>query len=71
MKKKMYLLLLAVLSLSMVFVAGCGSDTSSAGDKVKISYAIWDKNQKPAMDAIAEEFHKENPNITVEIQVIP
>ncbi len=71
MRKKIFVFALAVLTLCMMLVAGCGSNSSSSGDNVKISYAIWDKNQKPAMDAIAEEFHKENPNITVEVQVIP
>ncbi|MFD0670966.1 ABC transporter substrate-binding protein [Cohnella sp. GCM10027633] len=38
---------------------------------VEISYTIWDKIQQPAMEAIAAEFTKENPNIKVKVEVIP
>ena len=71
MQKKYYVLTLVLLVFGMMMFAGCGQESSSGSGNVKITYAIWDKNQKPGMDAIAEEFHKENPEITVEVQVIP
>lgn len=39
--------------------------------KVNLTYAIWNAAQKPAMDAIIAAFQAKNPNITVEVQVVP
>ena len=38
------------------------------GEAVTIRYALWDANQQPAYQACADEFHKQNPNITVKIE---
>jgi len=35
---------------------------------VTIRYGLWDSNQQPAYQACADEFHKQNPNITVKIE---
>ncbi|MFJ4223916.1 ABC transporter substrate-binding protein [Microbacterium sp. NPDC089695] len=59
----------AVLALSACS-SSAGGDASSGGD-VTLSYAIWDENQKPAMEEIAAAFEKENPNVTIDIQVTP
>ncbi|MDN3444249.1 sugar ABC transporter substrate-binding protein [Microbacterium sp. APC 3901] len=59
----------AVLALSACSSSTAGGD-SSGGD-VTLSYAIWDENQKPAMEDIAAAFEKENPNVTIDIQVTP
>lgn len=59
----------AVLTLSACSSASPG-EGSSGGD-VTLSYAIWDENQKPAMEDIAAAFTKENPNVTIDIQVTP
>ena len=59
----------AVLALSACS-SSTGGDTSSGGD-VTLSYAIWDENQKPAMEEIAAAFEKENPNVSIDIQVTP
>jgi multiple sugar transport system substrate-binding protein len=59
----------AVLALSACS-SSAGGDSSSGGD-VTLSYAIWDENQKPAMEEIAAAFEKENPNVKVDIQVTP
>ncbi len=40
---------------------------ASAGG-VEIRYQLWDSNQQPAYQACADEFHKQNPNITVKIE---
>ena len=59
----------AVLALSACS-SSSGGESSSGGD-VTLSYAIWDENQKPAMEDIAAAFEKENPNVTIDIQVTP
>ena len=59
----------AVLAFSACS-SSAGGESSSGGD-VTLSYAIWDENQKPAMEDIAAAFEKENPNVTIDIQVTP
>lgn len=36
--------------------------------KGTITYGLWDSNQLPAYQQCADDFHKANPNITVEIE---
>ena len=43
----------------------------ASGEEVTLSYAIWDKNQAPAMESIAEKFTEQNPNIKVKVEVTP
>src|SRR6478609_8023944 len=69
----------AVLTPLLVLgLAACGQSSGGAtadaqpeSGPVTISYGIWDKNQMPAMQKIADEFHAANPNVTVKIQVTP
>lgn len=72
--------LLALAALGPVLALGlaaCGQSEGGAGDggpesgPVTLSYGIWDKNQAPAMQKIADEFHAANPNVTVKLQVTP
>lgn len=67
---------IAALTASLALVASaaaCSSSgsTSSSGGKVTLDYAIWDQTQQPAMKQIVAAFEKQNPNITVDIQVTP
>ncbi|MFF1572326.1 ABC transporter substrate-binding protein [Leifsonia sp. NPDC058292] len=59
-------------------LAGCSSTTGSGSDatadpnlSASISYAFWDSNQKPAMDALIKDFNKEYPKIKVTEQITP
>lgn len=53
-------------------VAGCGADSGNeAGEKVTLSYAVWDKNQVPVMEELAAAFTKDNPDITINVQLTP
>lgn len=62
----------AALALSGCAGASGGSgDSGDSGEEVTISYAIWDQNQQPAMQQIADAFAEEHPNVTVEIQLTP
>lgn len=60
---------------ALVAITGCsGPATSSSSapasnEPVKLSFAIWDQNQKDAMQQIADAFTAEHPNVTFEIQV--
>ncbi|MDU5109950.1 MAG: extracellular solute-binding protein [Clostridium sp.] len=63
----------SVISLSIV---GCGGskddkEKDNSGKKAEITFALWDQAQAPAMEKIASEFTKENPNIKVKIEVTP
>lgn len=48
-----------------------GEATDAPKKNVTLTYAIWDKIQQPAMEAIAKEFTAQNPNIKVKVEVIP
>ena len=70
--------LLAVTAVLTLGLTACGSSNGGGAPAarpesgpVTISYGIWDKNQLPAMQKIADEFHAANPNVTVKIQVTP
>jgi multiple sugar transport system substrate-binding protein len=72
---------LLALGLAIVVgaVAGCSSSgtqssspqSSVQGEKVTLTYGIWDKNQVPAMEKIASAFTESHPNVSVSVQVTP
>lgn len=86
-RNKMATMGTAVLITSALFAGACsnnanspadnspsnnaGSETDAPKKNVTLTYSIWDKIQQPAMEAIAEEFSAENPNIKVKVEVIP
>ncbi len=43
--------------------------SSSNKDSITLSWAIWDKNQQPGMEAIAAAFTEKNPHIKVDVNV--
>ena len=47
------ILALSLAALMILFAAGCGSETGDG--RTRITYAIWDKNQQPAMDKARSE----------------
>lgn len=50
---------------------GTAPEAAPESGPVTLSYGLWDQNQVPAMQKIADEFHTANPNVTVKIQVTP
>src|SRR4051812_28038428 len=53
-------------------LAACSSSTpTEATGPVTLSYGVWDKNQVPAMQKIADAFHTANPNVTINVQLTP
>ncbi|MBC2316210.1 sugar ABC transporter substrate-binding protein [Listeria booriae] len=60
--------------LLAVGLAGCGSsgsDKASSSGKNEITLALWDANQKPAMEEMSKAFMKENPDIKVNVELTP
>ena len=60
----------AIAALGLMGLTACSSAASS-NEKVTLTYGIWDKNQEPAMQQIVSAFEKQNPNITVNIELTP
>ncbi|WP_371534892.1 sugar ABC transporter substrate-binding protein [Streptomyces sp. NBC_00466] len=58
----------AALVLGATACSG-GSDESSAGGKVQLTYRIWDATQRPAMQHIVDAFEAAHPSVKVKIQV--
>lgn len=42
-----------------------------AEENVTLTFAFWDTNQEPGMQAIADAYMAEHPNVTIECQVTP
>lgn len=71
--KKLISVIVATAAIGTMLI-GCGGSNSSSKDanaNTTLTYAIWDKNQKPGMEAMAAAFHEKNPNITVNVEVTP
>ncbi len=49
--------------------AASQEETASDGEKVTLSYAVWDSNQAKLIQTLADEFEEANPNIKIDIQV--
>lgn len=60
-------------------VTGCSAGTGAGGEvdtdlkpediSGEISYAIWDVNQQPGMEALIDDFNKTYPNVKVKVEV--
>ncbi len=55
-----------------LMLAGCTpASTGGDGEKVTLTYSIWDAPQEEATQAIIDAFEAENPDIEVELSVTP
>lgn len=76
--------LVFALLLCVVMAAGCSSNSggnketkavdgaqTGTGEKVELTFAIWDANQQAGMQAMADAFMKDNSNITIKVEVTP
>ncbi|HZG65974.1 MAG TPA: sugar ABC transporter substrate-binding protein [Herpetosiphonaceae bacterium] len=43
----------------------------ATGEQVTITYGMWDQTQQESMQKVADAFEQANPNIQVEIQLVP
>ncbi|AWX55182.1 sugar ABC transporter substrate-binding protein [Brevibacillus brevis] len=77
--KKLVSIAMAAL---LVAVAGCSgggqssapagtTDSAASGEKVTLTYALWDKNQMPAIEEMAKKFNEKNPNVDIKIELTP
>lgn len=64
MRKLFAILMTLCLVFSVVSFAGAEED-------VTITFAFWDNNQEPGMQAIADAYHALHPNVNIEVQVTP
>lgn len=55
---------------SVTALAGLASSTLAEAGTVEIHYALWDPNQRPAYEACAAEFQKQNPDIRIRISQV-
>ncbi len=51
--------------------AGDGATVAATDAQAEITYAIWDENQKPAIDQNIEDFNEKYPNIKVTVDLTP
>ncbi|MDH6364282.1 multiple sugar transport system substrate-binding protein [Enterococcus sp. PF1-24] len=68
--KKIVLGMAAVTTLATLSACGSKEEKSSDGNTT-LTFQIWDKNQQPGMEKMAEAFTKENPEIKVKVEVTP
>ena len=80
MKKKKKIAALGMTAiLGASLLAGCGGSSSEGGDsakgdskgKTELTFGIWDENQRPAMEAMAEAYEKANEDVSISIQLTP
>jgi multiple sugar transport system substrate-binding protein len=48
-----------------------GGEPGGGQDRVTLSYAVWDNNQKPVMEELGREFTRTHPNVTINVQFAP
>jgi multiple sugar transport system substrate-binding protein len=67
--------LLGVTLILTISACGGGNESGATSDggqeKVTLSYAAWDVNQKPVMEDLAKEFTRTHPNIAINVQLTP
>lgn len=65
----------AALAVVMVLsLSACGTSNTAKntkGEKTKLTFALWDENQKPVFDQIIQKFESANPDISVDVQLTP
>jgi multiple sugar transport system substrate-binding protein len=57
-------------ALLLAATAACGG-SSGSGDKVTLTYRLWDDQQKVGFEKVVAAFKKGHPNIDVNIELLP
>lgn len=75
MRHKRLVTTLTVLAAASLVLAGCGGSGGSSGGSsdqhTTVTFRTWDDNAAAAYKESFAEFTKENPNISVDVTVIP
>lgn len=58
-------------TITALTACGTSSQSASGGGHVTLSYAIWQTDEKPGYTQIIKQFEAENPNISVQLEVVP
>ncbi|MFJ9893489.1 ABC transporter substrate-binding protein [Streptomyces sp. NPDC091280] len=61
----------AVAMSFVLAVAGCSSSSSSSDGKTKLSLMMWDPEQQAGVQKAVDGFEKANPDIAVDVQMVP
>lgn len=69
MKKFVSVALCVMMTAALLVGCGGGGDSKSADGKTVITFGIWDKNQKPAMDAMVEAYEASHDDVEIDIQL--
>src|SRR5690554_3980857 len=70
MKKRM-VLVIGLLIISVALFAQGASETEKPGQIKTVRWVVWDDPATNGQNQIAEEFMKLNPDLKVEIEMIP
>lgn len=62
---------LVLLMLILSACGGGGSSNNASSGPVTLRYAIWDKNQAPALQKMIDTFKKTHSNINITLEVTP
>lgn len=76
MLRKNRIALLASITTLVTILSGCSGNpkavkTSTSNGPVTLTYGIWDNVQQPVYQKLADEYHKQHPNITIKIELTP
>jgi len=59
------------LTLMVISLVACSSNSSSGENKKKLEVALWDENASDAVDASIEAFKKDHPDVEVNVTYTP
>ncbi|MFJ2211915.1 ABC transporter substrate-binding protein [Streptomyces sp. NPDC101062] len=63
--------LLGVVLAASGCSSGSGSGDADDNGKTRLSYAVWDINQKKVLEELGREFTRTHPKVTVQVQLTP
>ncbi len=58
----------AFSALMLLGLSGCGNKGGGSAQEGHLVFQIWDQGQKTGMEAMAEEYTKLHPGVTIEVQ---
>ncbi|MCW4459127.1 sugar ABC transporter substrate-binding protein [Microbacterium sp. MPKO10] len=61
----------AIAAASALMLSACAASDTTEASTTTVSFRLWDETVAQAYEASFDEFEKQNPNITVNINVVP